>query len=293
MCGSLRNRLAIVAETVSGKFQATPDPLWSEYQVDRSAELVWYQVADCAHPIAACARGDDWGSADLLPFEDQMGAHKRQRAESAAAVVDRSLINAKLRTALDVRQNPETFIIGRTDAYGPLGLDEAIRRAEGFLALGVDGVFIAGMKHTADYERVGAALRGSFLSAAMFEGAGHYPHVQYPDRVERTGGDQRGAAHLGQEGTGVGRRGAAHRLQHLHPGRLAEVVAHGGQLLVPVGGLHTRVGVVEVLLPQPQAAEDAGAEQQPDSLAVVAVADPVFGAEELLLPVPEGRPTTP
>ena len=105
-----------------------------------------------------------------LLIEDQMGAQKRQRAESAAAVVDRPIIEAKLRVALAARENPETFIIGRTDAYGPLGLDEAIRRAEGFLALGVDGVFVAGLKHRGDYERVGAALRGNFLSAAMFEG---------------------------------------------------------------------------------------------------------------------------
>lgn len=105
-----------------------------------------------------------------LLIEDQIGARKRQRAESAAAVVDRPAIEAKLRTALATRENPETLIIGRTDAYGPLGLDEAIRRAEGFVALGADGVFVAGLRHHKDYERVGAALGGTFLSAAMFEG---------------------------------------------------------------------------------------------------------------------------
>ena len=39
MSDGLWNRLAIVAEAVSGKFQAAPDPLWSEHQVHRSTEL--------------------------------------------------------------------------------------------------------------------------------------------------------------------------------------------------------------------------------------------------------------
>ena len=106
-----------------------------------------------------------------LLLEDQSRDHKQQRADKAAAVVDEAVIEAKLRTALSVRTNPETFIIGRTDAYGPLGLDVAMRRAERFLALGADGVFIAGLRTEADYRKVGAAFKGAFLSAAMFEGS--------------------------------------------------------------------------------------------------------------------------
>jgi len=103
-------------------------------------------------------------------LEDQSRDHKQQRADKAASVVDRAVIEAKLKAALAARNNPETFVIGRTDAYGPLGLDEALRRAERFLALGADGVFIAGLRREEDYRRVGATLKGAFLSAAMFEG---------------------------------------------------------------------------------------------------------------------------
>ena len=73
------------------------------------------------------------------------------------------MIGQKLRTAMAARSNPDTFIIGRTDAYGALGLDAALRRAEGFLKLGVDGVFIAGLRTPEDYERVGRALNGAVL----------------------------------------------------------------------------------------------------------------------------------
>ena len=105
-----------------------------------------------------------------LLIEDQDRDRKQQRAERAAAVADEATIEAKLRAALVARTNPATFIVGRTDAYGPLGLDAAMRRAERFLALGVDGVFIAGLKTEDEYRRVGAAFKGAFLSAAMFEG---------------------------------------------------------------------------------------------------------------------------
>jgi 2-methylisocitrate lyase-like PEP mutase family enzyme len=105
-------------------------------------------------------------------FEDQQRDRKQQRADKAAAVVEEIVIEQKLRTALAVRRNPETFIIGRTDAYGALGLDAALRRAERFLQLGVDGIFLAGLRTHEDYERVGRSFKGAVLLAAMFEGAG-------------------------------------------------------------------------------------------------------------------------
>jgi 2-methylisocitrate lyase-like PEP mutase family enzyme len=103
-------------------------------------------------------------------IEDQDRDRKQQRADTAAAVVDQSVIEAKLRAALQARRNSETFVIGRTDACGPLGLDAAMRRAERFLKLGADGIFIAGLRTEDDYRRVGAAFRGAYCSAAMFEG---------------------------------------------------------------------------------------------------------------------------
>jgi 2-methylisocitrate lyase-like PEP mutase family enzyme len=125
-------------------------------------------------------------------IEDQLAARKQQRADKALAVVDRDVIEQKLRTALAVRRSPETLIIGRTDSFGVHGLDEALRRCERFLALGCDGVFVAGLRSMRDYETVGRALFGARLSAALFETTGMpwptpaeladmgYAHVSYP-----------------------------------------------------------------------------------------------------------------
>lgn len=125
-------------------------------------------------------------------IEDQLRERKQQRADKALGIADRAVIEGKLKAALAARRHPDTLIIGRTDAYGFAGMAEALRRAERFLALGVDGVFVAGLQSLADYATVGETLRGATLSAALFETPGMpwptpqelgemgFAHVSYP-----------------------------------------------------------------------------------------------------------------
>jgi 2-methylisocitrate lyase-like PEP mutase family enzyme len=106
-------------------------------------------------------------------IEDQHRDRKQQRADKAAAVVDREVIEQKIKAALAARRSQEIMICGRTDAYGALGLDEALKRAQRFMEIGADGVFVAGLRTEDDFARVGRMLKGApFLSAAMFEGSG-------------------------------------------------------------------------------------------------------------------------
>lgn len=105
-------------------------------------------------------------------IEDQRRDRKQPRAEGAKGVVDMPEMTAKLRAAMAARSDPETLIIGRTDAYGALGLDAAIERAHAFVALGVDAIFVAGLRREEEYARVGRELAGATLSAAVFEGVG-------------------------------------------------------------------------------------------------------------------------
>jgi 2-methylisocitrate lyase-like PEP mutase family enzyme len=125
-------------------------------------------------------------------IEDQQREHKQQRADQARGVADTVVIEQKLRAAMAARSTPATMIIGRTDAFGVFGMDEALRRASRFVELGVDAVFVAGIKSIPDYERVGRELRGALLSASIFETPGMpwpspkelgelgYGHVSYP-----------------------------------------------------------------------------------------------------------------
>jgi 2-methylisocitrate lyase-like PEP mutase family enzyme len=111
--------------------------------------------------------------ASAILIEDQLRDVKQQRADKARGVADLQAIEQKLRAALVERTDPRTMIVGRTDAYGVHGLDEALRRAQRFVELGCEGVFVAGLRTVQDFERVGRTLSGvALLSAAIFETPG-------------------------------------------------------------------------------------------------------------------------
>jgi 2-methylisocitrate lyase-like PEP mutase family enzyme len=102
-------------------------------------------------------------------LEDQSREAKQPGAAPARSVVPLEIMEQKLKAAMEARRNPDFVIIGRTDAYGAEGLDAAIERAERFLHLGADGIFVAGLKTPEDYVRVGKAFKGTWNCAAIFE----------------------------------------------------------------------------------------------------------------------------
>jgi 2-methylisocitrate lyase-like PEP mutase family enzyme len=75
----------------------------------------------------------------------------------------------KIRAAAENRLNPDTFILARTDARDVLGLDEAFRRAERYLAAGADGIFIESPHSVAELEQIGRKFDVPQL-ANMLEG---------------------------------------------------------------------------------------------------------------------------
>jgi 2-methylisocitrate lyase-like PEP mutase family enzyme len=105
-----------------------------------------------------------------LVLEDQDREGKQPAATTARSVVPIEIMECKLRAALAARASDEFIVIGRTDSLGREGLDGAIRRAERFLEIGADGVFVAGLKSEAQYEAVGSAFRGQWNAAAIFQG---------------------------------------------------------------------------------------------------------------------------
>ena len=73
-------------------------------------------------------------------------------------VVPVELAEAKIRAACAERLNPETWILARTDARGVYDLDEAMRRAERYIAAGADGIFIEAPRSVAELEIIGKAF---------------------------------------------------------------------------------------------------------------------------------------
>lgn len=63
----------------------------------------------------------------------------------------------KMKAALDGRGDPTLVIMGRTGAASITGLDDAIARAKAYQAVGVDGLFVTGIKDRAELEAISAA----------------------------------------------------------------------------------------------------------------------------------------
>jgi 2-methylisocitrate lyase-like PEP mutase family enzyme len=68
-----------------------------------------------------------------------------------------------LGAALAARTDDALLVIARTDARGPLGLDEAVRRANRYAAAGADILFVEAPESEAEIERIAAEVRGPLL----------------------------------------------------------------------------------------------------------------------------------
>lgn len=122
--------------------------------------------------VARTVRTYEALGAGALVIEDQARKVKRPGQAAALTVVPEDEIAAKLRVAVQTRDDRDFWLIGRTDAFGALGLDAALRRGEQFLRCGVDGLFIAGVRSPVDLERVGRHFRGTPLTAVVYGGDG-------------------------------------------------------------------------------------------------------------------------
>src|SRR3954471_8318757 len=63
----------------------------------------------------------------------------------------------KMKAALDGRGDPSLVILGRTGAVSITGLDDAIARAKAYEAVGVDALFLTGVKNRGELEALSAA----------------------------------------------------------------------------------------------------------------------------------------
>ena len=89
---------------------------------------------------------------------------------------------AKIRAAADARGERDLFIVARTDARQPLGLDAAIERCLAYKEAGADALFVEAPQSVEELEQIAAALPGP-LVANMIE-RGVTPHLTR-ERAER------------------------------------------------------------------------------------------------------------
>src|SRR5436190_237025 len=82
---------------------------------------------------------------------------------------------AKIRAAADARGERDLFIVARTDARQPLGVEEAIERCLAYKEAGADALFVEAPQSVEELEQIAGALPGP-LVANMIE-RGVTPHL--------------------------------------------------------------------------------------------------------------------
>lgn len=97
--------------------------------------------------------------AAAIHLEDQ-ALPKRCGQLGGIRLVDAETHARNLRCAIEARGNADLLIIGRTDAIGPLGTAEAVRRASIYQEAGVDLVFVDGITKIREVEEVAAKVPG-------------------------------------------------------------------------------------------------------------------------------------
>ncbi|WP_428490430.1 isocitrate lyase/PEP mutase family protein [Rhodopila sp.] len=110
-----------------------------------------------------------------IQLEDQEVPKKCGHTEHRR-VVPREDAVRKIGVAVAARPSPDFLIVARTDARYSEGLDEALRRAEGFLRAGADMLFIESPESLEELRRIGETFGGATLLANMVEG-GRTPFV--------------------------------------------------------------------------------------------------------------------
>jgi carboxyvinyl-carboxyphosphonate phosphorylmutase len=79
-------------------------------------------------------------------------------ADGKASLISLDEGIGKMKAALDARIDPDLVIAGRTSAAAIAGIDEAVRRAKAYEDVGVDALFMVGLKSREDLETVAAAV---------------------------------------------------------------------------------------------------------------------------------------
>jgi 2-methylisocitrate lyase-like PEP mutase family enzyme len=118
--------------------------------------------------------------ASAMFMEDQKPPKKCGHMDDKK-VVDRESMLQKIRAAVAARDGNEFFILARTDAIDPEGIDNAIDRTKAYLDAGADGAYLEGPKTIEDLGKIGKELKGVPLATSILENGGKTPWLSPKD----------------------------------------------------------------------------------------------------------------
>ena len=113
--------------------------------------------------VVRTVRGMELLGVAAIQIEDQAWP-KRCGHMDNKIVETREVAVREIRAAVAARTNPETLIVARTDARGPMGMQEALDRCLLFKQAGADILFVDGPQSIEELELIGKSLPGPLLA---------------------------------------------------------------------------------------------------------------------------------
>ena len=102
-------------------------------------------------------RGYERAGASAIQLEDQQIPKKCGHTPNRRVISTGDMVR-KIRVASDARSSKDFLILARTDALTSLGLEEAVRRAEAYVAAGADMIFIEAPETVEQMTAIGASF---------------------------------------------------------------------------------------------------------------------------------------
>jgi 2-methylisocitrate lyase-like PEP mutase family enzyme len=118
--------------------------------------------------VERLVRAYELAGAACIQLEDQV-LPKRCGHMEGKEVVTLAEGVAKIRAAAHTRESVDFQIIARTDARSVLGLDEALRRADAYLAASADLLFVEAPQSEGELRAIAERFKGAMLVANMVE----------------------------------------------------------------------------------------------------------------------------
>lgn len=135
--------------------------------------------------VTRTVRGYEFLGASALFLEDQEGPKKCGHMAGKKVVPVDEMV-AKVKAAVAARTRPDLFILARTDAIQPHGLDDALMRGEQYLKAGADGAYFEGPTDEEQLARIGKEFKGVPLATSVLERGGKTPALK-PDEFKDLG----------------------------------------------------------------------------------------------------------
>jgi methylisocitrate lyase len=98
-----------------------------------------------------------------IHLEDQVAPKRCGHLDGKSLITNQEMCE-KIRAAVDARVDAKFFIIGRTDARGVNGLDDAIERANAYVENGADCIFPEGLQSAEEFSIFRERVPGPLLA---------------------------------------------------------------------------------------------------------------------------------